>query len=139
MQDIGDPMKVEVPKINDLFSLDPYIKPFEREIRRRYGCFKKLLSQITEAEGGLEKFSRGYETFGLHVNPDNSVTCREWAPLAQGLFLKGDFNNWEKCALPFKKLDFGKWEITVPPNPDGSCPIPHLSRVKVRKAGSPQC
>lgn len=47
-------------------------------------------------------------------------------------------DNWEKCALPFKKLDFGKWEITVPPNPDGSCPIPHLSRVKVRKAGSPQ-
>ncbi|XP_037774986.1 1,4-alpha-glucan-branching enzyme-like [Penaeus monodon] len=78
-----------------------------------------------------EKFSRGYENFGFHVNPDNSVTCREWAPLAQGLFLKGDFNNWEKCALPFKKLDFGKWEITLPPNPDGSCPIPHLSRVKI--------
>lgn len=36
MQDIGDPMKVEVPKINDLLALDPYIKPHEREIRRRW-------------------------------------------------------------------------------------------------------
>lgn len=36
MQDIGDPMKVEVPKINDLLGLDPYLKPFEREIRRRW-------------------------------------------------------------------------------------------------------
>ena len=51
-----------------------------------------MLKKLNTEEGGLEKFSRGYEKFGLHVNPDNSITCHEWAPLAQGLFLKGDFS-----------------------------------------------
>ncbi len=60
----------------------------------RYGCLQKLLQQIEAGEGGLEKFSRGYEKFGIHVNPDNSITCHEWAPLAQGLFLKGDFSKY---------------------------------------------
>lgn len=58
----------------------------------RYGCFQALLKQIEAGEGGIEKFSRGYEKFGIHVNSDNSITCHEWAPLAQGLFLKGDFS-----------------------------------------------
>lgn len=29
-------MKVEVKEIDNLLTLDPYIKPFEREIRRRF-------------------------------------------------------------------------------------------------------
>lgn len=31
-----DPMKVEVKEIDNLLNLDPYLKPFEREIRRRW-------------------------------------------------------------------------------------------------------
>ncbi|KAK8752209.1 hypothetical protein OTU49_012502 [Cherax quadricarinatus] len=131
MMEVAEPMKVEVPRLSDLLTRDPYLTKYEKEIRRRYGCFKKLVDQIDQAEGGMEKFSRGYETFGLHVNPDNSVTCVEWAPMAQGLFLKGDFNGWNKLSHPFKKLEYGKWEISLPANPDGSCPIKHTSRVKI--------
>jgi len=29
------------------------------------------------------------------------------------------------------KKDFGVWEIFLPNNPDGSCPIPHRSKIKV--------
>jgi len=29
-----------------------------------------------------------------------------------------------------KKGDFGVWEITIPPNPDGTCAIPHDSKIK---------
>lgn len=29
-------MKVEVKEIDNLLNLDPYLKPFEREIRRRW-------------------------------------------------------------------------------------------------------
>lgn len=32
---------------------------------------------------------------------------------------------------PYTKLDFGKWELKLPPNDDGSCRIKHLSEVKV--------
>lgn len=31
-----DPTQVEVPKINDLLDRDPYLKPYEIDIRRRF-------------------------------------------------------------------------------------------------------
>lgn len=34
-----DPMQVEVPEIDKLLSRDPYLNPYEREIRRRYVLF----------------------------------------------------------------------------------------------------
>jgi len=29
-----------------------------------------------------------------------------------------------------KKDNYGVWEVTIPPNPDGSCAIPHDSKIK---------
>lgn len=40
-------------------------------------------------------------------------------------------DGWQWESHPYKKLEFGKWELNLPPNPDGSCPIKHLSEVKV--------
>lgn len=40
-------------------------------------------------------------------------------------------DGWEKTRNPYTKLDFGKWELHLPANPDGSCPIKHGSKVKV--------
>ncbi|XP_068240503.1 1,4-alpha-glucan-branching enzyme [Palaemon carinicauda] len=128
---IENPMEVSVPDINELLERDTYLKPYEQEIRRRYGCFEELKGKIEKTEGGLPEFASGYKNFGYHVNPDNSIKWMEWAPLAKALFLKGDFNDWNITSHSFKKLDFGKWEITVPANPDGSCAIPHLSKVKI--------
>jgi 1,4-alpha-glucan branching enzyme len=53
---------------------------------------ERLLKGISDNEGGLEKFSRAYEEFGVHVHPDNSIHCKEWAPLALALYLRGDFS-----------------------------------------------
>ncbi|XP_052217090.1 1,4-alpha-glucan-branching enzyme-like isoform X2 [Dreissena polymorpha] len=123
--------QIEVPYIDKLFEADGYLRLHEGEIRRRYGCFKKLLSQIDANEGGLEKFTRGYERFGIHRTSDNGIHVLEWAPMAEGIYLRGDFNSWNQTQYPFKKLDFGKWELTIPPNPDGSCPIKHNTKVKL--------
>ncbi|KAI4497005.1 hypothetical protein M0802_007953 [Mischocyttarus mexicanus] len=43
---------------------------------------------------------------------------------------KGD-DGWDKTKTPYKKLEYGKWELHLPPNPDGSSPLKHLSEVKV--------
>jgi len=43
-------------------------------------------------DGGLDKFTRSYERFGMKVQPDGSVVCHEWCPGAQALFLRGDFS-----------------------------------------------
>lgn len=126
-----DPSQVEVPEINVLLERDPYLKPYETDIRKRYALFKDYVEKIESGDGSLDKFTRGYETFGIHINDDNSVTAREWAPGAQELFLTGDFNGWEKTANMYKKLDYGKWELHLPPNADGSCPIKHLSEIKL--------
>jgi 1,4-alpha-glucan branching enzyme len=50
------------------------------------------LKRIEESEGGLENFSQGYKYYGIHIQHDNSVIAREWAPGAKELYLTGDFS-----------------------------------------------
>lgn len=114
-----------------LFKRDPYLNLHEKEIKRRHTELRNWINKLNQLEGGLEDFTQGYKYYGLHIAADNSVVAREWAPGAQQLYLTGDFNNWQWEATPYKKLPFGKWELTLPPNPDGSCPIKHLSEIKV--------
>jgi 1,4-alpha-glucan branching enzyme len=52
------------------------------------------LKKISEFEGGIENFTQGYKYYGMHVEPDNSVVCREWAPGALALYLTGDFSEY---------------------------------------------
>nr|XP_023024879.1 1,4-alpha-glucan-branching enzyme [Leptinotarsa decemlineata] len=126
-----DPMEVEVPHINNLLKRDGYLKPYEREIRRRYACFKDFLESIEENGGGLENFTKAYTYYGLNVQPDNSIICREWAPGAKQIFLTGEFNGWNRDSHPYKKLDYGKWELVLPPDQNGMPAIKHLSEIKV--------
>ncbi|XP_049299916.1 1,4-alpha-glucan-branching enzyme [Anopheles funestus] len=121
------------PQLNleKLFDLDPYLKSHEQEIRRRNTEFRGWLKRLNELEGGLNEFTQGYKYYGLHIAQDNSVVAREWAPGAKEVFLTGDFNNWQWLATPYEKQPFGKWELKIPPNPDGSCAIQHLSEIKV--------
>ncbi|XP_059489512.1 1,4-alpha-glucan-branching enzyme [Neocloeon triangulifer] len=126
-----NPMDVEVPNIKDLLDRDHYLRPYEKEIRRRFAVFKDYMEKVSESEGGIPDFTQGYKYFGMHFNPDNSVTCREWAPGAANLYLAGDFNGWNRTSHQFNKLPFGKFEITLPANPDGSSPLQHLSEVKI--------
>ncbi|KAF4526452.1 hypothetical protein B566_EDAN014064 [Ephemera danica] len=126
-----NPMDVEVPHIQDLLNRDSYLKPYEKEIRRRYACFKDYVDKVSEHEGGMDHFTSGYKYYGMHFNPDNSVVCREWAPGAANVYLAGDFNGWNRQSHCFEKLPYGKWELKIPANNDGSCPIQHLSEIKI--------
>ncbi|KAI4492412.1 hypothetical protein M0804_002203 [Polistes exclamans] len=126
-----DPQEVVIPELQTLLERDPYLEPYKNDIRTRYGLFKHYLDKIEQGDGNLKKFTKAYDTYGIHINEDNSVIAREWAPGAQELFLTGDFNGWDKTKTPYKKLEYGKWELYLPPNPDGSSPLKHLSEVKV--------
>ena len=58
---------------------------------------------------------------GAHVDEkDNSFVMRQWAPGAQEMWLMGDFNNWKNFDNPFCRLEFGKWEIKLGPNGQGT-------------------
>uniref|UniRef100_A0A8C2N6N9 1,4-alpha-glucan branching enzyme n=1 Tax=Capra hircus TaxID=9925 RepID=A0A8C2N6N9_CAPHI len=91
-----------------------------------YKRFNQTLSSIGENEGGIDRFSRGYESFGVHRCADG-----EWAPGAEGVFLTGDFNDWNPFSHPYKKLDFGKWELYIPPKQNRSVLVPHGSKLKL--------
>ncbi|VDM53022.1 unnamed protein product [Angiostrongylus costaricensis] len=118
------------PQLDNLLKLDSWLYDFQPEICRRYGVFLEFQKKIEEC-GGIEHFTEGYKHFGLIVQPDNSVLCHEWAPGADQLALIGDFNGWNRETHKYKREDFGKWRLVVPPNPDGSCAIPHSSIVKI--------
>ncbi|TKX27526.1 1,4-alpha-glucan-branching enzyme [Elsinoe australis] len=113
-----------------VIQLDPYLEPFKGALQARYSKAQEWIKQIDATEGGLEKFSRGYEKFGFHVKSNGDVVYREWAPNAMEAFLIGDFNNWDRNSHRMQKDNYGVWEITVPGN-NGQSAIPHDSKIKI--------
>ncbi|GMY25141.1 1,4-alpha-glucan-branching enzyme 2-2, chloroplastic/amyloplastic-like isoform X2 [Fagus crenata] len=114
-----------------IYKIDPLLNKYREHLEYRYGQYKRLREAIDKNEGGLEVFSRGYEKFGF-TRSDTGITYREWAPGAKSAALIGDFNNWNPNADVMTRNEFGVWEIFLPNNADGSPPIPHGSRVKIR-------
>ncbi|XP_069641490.1 1,4-alpha-glucan-branching enzyme isoform X4 [Haliaeetus albicilla] len=118
-------------KLPQLLERDPYLAPFETDFQRRYSLFYNRLKNIEENEGGLDKFSKSYKTFGVNQFVDGGIYCKEWAPGAEAVFLAGDFNGWNPFSHPYKKMEYGKWELFIPPGQDGYPPVPHGSKLKV--------
>lgn len=116
-------------------AVDGTLAGHKGHLGHRWDKFKNLRQAIEDnEEGGIEGFSRGYEKMGFNRNEETGeITYREWAPNAKSACLFGDFNNWATDAngVWMTKNDFGVFEVTVPPNADGSPGIPHGSRVKI--------
>ncbi|KAA8650383.1 1,4-alpha-glucan branching enzyme GLC3 [Aspergillus tanneri] len=113
-----------------VIELDPWLEPFREALQRRFRFVESWVKAIDETEEGLEKYSRGYERFGLNVDANGNITYREWAPNALEAQLVGDFNNWDVSTHQMTKNSFGVWEITLPAK-DGSPLIPHNSKIKI--------
>ena len=79
--------------IDELFKIDPYLKPYENEIRRRQNCFNQQLQLIDRHENGLFEFTLSYKRYGYHVDSKNNVNFLEWAPNAKNIYVRGDFSN----------------------------------------------
>ncbi|RIB24050.1 CBM Family 48/Glycoside Hydrolase Family 13 protein [Gigaspora rosea] len=113
-----------------IIKVDPWLEPFAPVLKRRHVSLKKWVQNINQNEGGFDKFTRGYEHFGLNVQPNGDIIYREWAPNATNASLIGDFNDWNTSAHPMKKDSFGVWEIRVP-SKNGVPAIPHGSKIKI--------
>ena len=95
---------------------DPYLKPYEAEIRRRAERAQAAAAALAAAPGSLAAFACAHEYYGLHPRGAEWV-FRECAPGATSLSLAGDFNGWDECDPRFAlhRLPDGKtWECRVP-------------------------
>ena len=113
-----------------VIDLDPWLEPFRDPLKSRFSKAQDWIKKINDSEGGLEKFSRGYEKFGFTFAPNGDITYREWAPNAHKATLIGEFNNWNRDSHPLKRDSYGVWEITLPAK-DGVPAIPHDSKIKI--------
>ncbi|CAF1026570.1 unnamed protein product [Rotaria sordida] len=127
-----DHANVVVPELDRLVKLDPYLAPYQDEIRRRYYIFQKLLKQLESEEQGIDVFTSAYKHFGIHINSQtNEINIKEWAPGAKAMYIRGDFNNWQEKQYPFTRDQWGIWRGTIPHLPDGSPAIKHGQAIKL--------
>lgn len=113
-----------------IVQVDPWLEPYKGALRSRFAKTQNWIKTIDKHEGGLEKFSRGYEQFGFNVSPDGTILYREWAPFALRAYLIGDFNGWNRDSHEMKRDPFGVWEISLP-QVNGQPAIPHDSKIKI--------
>ncbi|NDE10843.1 MAG: 1,4-alpha-glucan-branching enzyme [Chitinophagia bacterium] len=115
---------------------DPWLIPYQQEIKERLGNFKRALKEIEEAEGSLLNFATAHQYYGIHFdNKKNGWTYREWAPDAYQLFLTGDFNGWDRSSHPLERNQHNDWEIFLPFEIYYST-FTHGSKIKVTIHGS---
>ena len=76
-------------------------------LRSRYKCYSEK-RQLIDGQGGLKKFCESYKEYGLHLQKDGTLVGTEWAPGAKGLYLRGNFNDWNNKSHPYKSAGFGE-------------------------------
>lgn len=99
-----------------IYKSDSWLEPYANIINDRH---KKILNKLEEIKtdfGSLTDFATAHEYYGLHQT-QQGWTFREWAPNATQIFIIGEFSNWqEKPEYQLQRIEFGNWEITLPPN-----------------------
>jgi len=105
--------------INDplqrLLEKDPYLKPYEKIIRRRLTRVHETEKRLTRGKMSLADFSSGHEYFGLHLS-GNEWVFREWAPNATAIYLVGEMSGWQeqKAFALEPNGEEGVWKIRLP-------------------------
>jgi 1,4-alpha-glucan branching enzyme len=117
-------------QIMPIVKQDSWLEPVARDVYERYQRYVDRKNSITKEFGSLYEFASGHLKMGFHLDSDKkTLIFREWAPAAKGLFLIGDFNDWEYFTHPLKKMDHGIWEIEI--NLEETPQLVHGSKVKV--------
>ena len=110
----------------EILDIDPYLKGYEDDINLRMERLEDQKNRLLGDGKSLKDFANAHNYYGIH-KVDGGWIYREWAPKADGLYLIGDFNNWDKHSHPMEKINDEDWEIFI----KGIRTIPHKSRLKV--------
>ncbi len=95
-----------------IFKRDPLLLPYKEDVEKRMHNYYSAKGAILSSAKSLNDFANAHEYFGFHKT-EKGWFYREWAPAAEEVYLTGDFNNWQWCELPLKKVGNGVWEIYI--------------------------
>ncbi len=96
-----------------ILKIDPYLKPFARDIELRMENYRHKKEQLLEPNQTLADFANGHLFFGFHKTNEGWY-YREWAPGADTMYLTGDFNGWNRSSHPLQKKENGVFELFLP-------------------------
>jgi len=117
----------KIPLIAD----DPWLEPYEPDIRLRLDYYAQRLKAIQHSHKSLKQFASAHDYLGFHYDKKKKGWWyREWAPAAQHLKLIGEFDHWG-AGIPMEKQENGVWETFVPEDTG----LGHETRLKVRVTG----
>lgn len=109
---------------------DNWLEPVAKDVWERHQRFVNKKKTIEKDYGSLYNFANAHHFLGFTLSKDRKLlTYREWAPAAKGLFLVGDFNNWEYFTHPLEKKENGIWEIRI--DLEKTPELKHQSLIKV--------
>ncbi len=93
-----------------IFEFNPQLLPYEKDIDRRMELYLSTKKRILAKGQTLNDFANAHNFYGFH-HVKGGWYYREWAPMANQLYLEGEFNDWKKTSHPMNKLEGGNWEI----------------------------
>jgi len=100
--------------ISELIREDPYLAPYRDRLEQRAARIADLESRLTRRQTSLMDFASGHEYFGFHLE-NSAWICREWAPYAAKIYLRGGFTQWRISEeFRFQPLEDGVWELRLP-------------------------
>ncbi len=98
----------------------------------RLRLYDSRMEDFARKYGSLEEAARGYERMGIVRDAvTGEWVYTEWAPGARGLWLIGDFNNWDREATPLFPSSTGMWSVRL-----SADTLHHGDRVKVHVLGA---
>jgi len=114
---------------------DPWLSPYEQDLRERIQRFEDRKKEISSGAGGLSAFTHAHLYLGINYDKEKrGWWYREWAPKAKALSLIGDFNDWNRESHPLERNASGIWEIFLPDDTYGD-KLSNGSKVKVHIVG----
>lgn len=110
----------------EILNIDPWLKDYENDINLRMESYERQKEKLLGDGKKLTEFANAHNYYGFHKTKTGWI-YREWAPNADGLYLIGDFNGWDRHSHPLTKINDEDWEIEI----KGIKTLPHKSRIKV--------
>ena len=96
-----------------ILEYDNNLLPFEKDFDLRAENLANKKKSLLKKGQTLMDFANGHEYFGFHKTTDGWY-YREWAPAADGMYLTGEFCNWDRHAHPMEKKENGIFELFLP-------------------------